>query len=153
MAGVALAKKSGVGNYIVFPDKERPPGFQGAPSVWGHVGVPGPGGPANVLLSAYWQTPAAGPSIAEAKATLMERLKTLNKDPKAQYGELPPIPRKPDSVGLFAIGNNVYEEVYLVKRRNGGFFQFSSSTPLPGRGTAEAVGARYRAAIAAMLPN
>ena len=44
MAGLALAEKAGVGNYIVFPDKDRPPGFQGAPAVWGHVGVPGPGG-------------------------------------------------------------------------------------------------------------
>ena len=52
----------------------------------------------------------------------------------------------------FAIGNNVYEELYLVKRRNGGFFQISTSTPLPGRATAEAVGARYRAAIGALLP-
>jgi hypothetical protein len=152
MAGLALAEKSGVGNYIVFADKARPPGFQGAPSVWGHVGVPGPGGPANVLCSAYWQTPAAGPSIAEAKATLLERLKSLNKDPKAQYGDLPPIPGRPDTAGVYSIGNNVYEELYLVKRRNGGFFQFTSSTPLPARATAEAVGARYRAAIAAMFP-
>lgn len=152
MAGLALAEKSGVGNYIVFPDKERPPGFQGAPSVWGHVGVSGPGGPANVLCSAYWQTPAAGPSIAEAKATLMERLKSLNKDPKAQYGDLPPIPGRPDTVGVYSIGNNVYEELYLVKRRNGGFFQFTTSTPLPGRATAEATGGKYRAAIAAMFP-
>ena len=29
----------------------------GAPAVGEHVGAPGPGGPANVLLSAYWQTP------------------------------------------------------------------------------------------------
>lgn len=152
LAGLALAEKSGVGNYVVFPDKERPPGFQGAPSVWGHVGASGPAGPANVLLSAYWQTPAAGPSIAEAKATLLERVKSLMKDPKPQYGDLPSIPGKPDSVGFFAAGNNVYEEFYLVKRRNGGFFQFSSSTPLPARATAEAVGARYRAAIAAILP-
>lgn len=152
LAGLALAEKSGVGNYIVFPDKERPPGFQNAPSVWGHVGVPGQGGPANVLMSAYWQTPAAGPSIAEAKATLLERLKSLNKDPKAQYGDLPPIPGRPDTAGVYAIGNNVYEELYLVKRRNGGFFQFTSSTPLPGRAAAEATGARYRAAIAAMFP-
>jgi hypothetical protein len=150
--GLALAEKSGVGNYIVFPDKERPPGFQGAPAVWGHVGAPGPGGPANVLLSAYWQTPAAGPSLAEAKATMMERVKSLMKDPKPQYGDLPPIPGKPESTGFFAIGNNVYEELYLVKRRNGGFFQISTSTPLPGRATAEAVGARYRAAIGALLP-
>jgi hypothetical protein len=152
MAGLALAEKAGVGNYIVFPDKERPPGFQGAPAVWGHVGVPGPSGPANVLMSAYWQTPAAGPSITEAKETLLQRVKSLMKDPKPQYGDLPPIPGKPDSVGIFAIGNNVYEELYLVKRRNGGFFQFTSSTPLPGRAAAEAVGARYRAAIAAMFP-
>jgi len=152
VAGLALAEKSGVGSYIVFPDAERPPGFQGAPSVWGHVGVQGPGGPANVLLSAYWQTPAAGPGIAEAKSALMERVKSLMKDPKPQYGDLPPIQGKPESAGFFAIGNNVYEELYLVKRRNGGFFQFSTSTPLPGRATAQAVGARYRAAIAAMLP-
>lgn len=152
LAGLALAEKSGVGNYIVFPDKERPPGFQGAPAVWGHVGAQGPGGPANVLLSAYWQTPAAGPGIAEAKKTLMERVKSAMKDPKPQYGDLPPIPGKPESAGFFAIGNNVYEEFYLVKRRNGGFFQFTTSTPVSGRATAEAVGARYRAAIPAILP-
>ncbi len=151
MAGLALAEKSGVGGYIVFPDRERPPGFQAAPSVWGHVGAQGPGGPANILASAYWQTPAAGATIAEAKATLLQRLRSLNKDPNAQYGDLPAIPGRPDTAGVFSIGNNVYEELYLVKRRNGGYFQFTTSTPLPARATAAAAGARYRAAIAAIF--
>ena len=149
-AGLALAEKAGVGAYMVFPDKERPPGFQGAPVVWGYPGVAGPGGPTNVLSTADWRPASDGDTIQQARAKAVERLRAIAAN--AVIGDLPALPGKPDSAGVSVVVNNTYEEIYLARRKNGGYFQFSTSSPLAGRKTAEAIGEKYRAAIAAIVP-
>jgi hypothetical protein len=150
-AGLAVAEKLGIGQYIVFRDEARPGGqeFKGSPVVWGHAGIPGPGGPANVLGVAFMRLVPPNATTAEAKAAF---LADLNRIGRKQLGDLPAIPGRPDSFGVWASGEAAYEEWYLVRRKSGGYYQFTTTTPLAGRKTAEAVGEKYRGAIAAVLP-
>ena len=150
-AGLALAEKLNLGSYLVFRDEARPGGneFKGTPVVWGHAGVQGPGGPANVLATAFIRMAVPTVSTAEAKAHFIADLQRIG---RKQFGDLPPVPGRPDSFGVWAGGENAYEEWYLVRRKAGGYYQFATMTPNAGRKTAEVVGARYRQAIAAVVP-
>jgi hypothetical protein len=150
LAGLAVAERSGVGDYIVFADDKRPGNMQQAASVAGFVGAAGPGGPVNILTTTYFIGPDKGRNNAEQKASLMQRIRSA--DPKATFGDLPGIPGKPNSFGIFAIGNNVYEEFYMVQRPAGGYHQFTTGTPLPGKATAEAAGVKFRAALSLVMP-
>ncbi len=150
-AGLALAEKLNLGSYIVFRDEARPGGneFKETPVVWGHAGVQGPGGATNVLATAFIRMATPTASTAEAKAHFIADLQRIG---RKQFGDLPPIPGRPDSFGVWAGGENAYEEWYLVRRKSGGYYQFTTMTPNAGRRTAEAVGAHYREAIAAIVP-
>ncbi|MGL4242787.1 MAG: hypothetical protein ACRCTI_16870 [Beijerinckiaceae bacterium] len=150
-AGLAVAEKVGLGSHIVFRDEARPGGneFKSSPVVWGHAGVPGPGGPANILGIAFIRMATPDVATAAAKAHF---LSDLNRIGRKQTGDLPAIPGRPESFGVWAVGEAAYEEWYLVRRKNGGYFQFTTTTPLAGRRTAEAAGEKFRAAIAAVAP-
>jgi hypothetical protein len=150
MAGLAVAERSGVGGYIVFADDKRPGNMQNAAMVAGFVGAAGPGGAANILTTTYFVGADKGRTTAEQKASLMQRIRIS--DPKATFADLPAVPGKPDSFGIFAIGNNVYEEFYMVKRPAGGYYQFTTGTPLPAKATAEAAGVKFRNALSLVLP-
>jgi hypothetical protein len=150
MAGLAVAERSGVGGYIVFADDKRPGNMQNAAMVAGFVGAAGPGGAANILTTTYFVGLDKGRTTAEQKAALQQRIRTS--DPKATFGDLPSIPGKPESFGIVAIGNNVYEEFYMVRRPAGGYYQFSTGTLLPGKATAEAAGVKFRNALGLVLP-
>jgi hypothetical protein len=150
-AGLAVAEKLGIGPYIVFKDEARPGGneFKGSPVVWGHAGVQGPGGPANSLGVAFIRLTPPNATTADAKAAFLADLGRIG---RKQVGELPAIPGRPDSFGFWSTGEAAYEEWYLVRRKSGGYYQFTTTTPLASRKTAEVVGERYRNAIAGVLP-
>jgi hypothetical protein len=150
LAGLAIAERSGIGAYMIFPDDQRPGNFQGAAMVAGYVRAQGPGGPANILTTAYWLGPETGQTIEQARQTQLVRMRQV--DPNALIATLPPIPGLANSVGVSSLGNGVYEEIYLVQKPGGGFFQFTTSTPAPGRMTAEAAGVKFRAAIGQVIP-
>lgn len=150
LIGLAVAERSGIGPYIVFADDKRPGNMQQAALVTGFAGAQGPGGTANILSTAYFIDAGAGLTNEAQKAALMARARSV--DPKGVFGDLPGVPNKPNSVGLSMIGNGVYEEFYLVQKPGVGYFQFTTSTPLAGRATAEAAGAKLRAALALVVP-
>ena len=69
------------------------------------------------------------------------------KDPKPQYGDLLPIPQARIDRLLRHWQQRLREVSYLVKRRNGGFFQISTSDAAAGPVPRPRRSARYRAAI------
>jgi hypothetical protein len=117
--------------------------------VAGYVGAQGPGGPANILLVAYY-TGELGRTPAEAKQAMVARMKSIN--PNTAIGDLPPIPGKPNSFGISGLGGAAYEEFYLIEKPGKGWFQFGTATPAAGRATAEAAGVKVRSAIAVAFP-
>jgi hypothetical protein len=102
-AGLAVAEKMGLGNYIVFRDEARPGGgeFKGSPVVWGHPGVQGPGGPANILGIAFIRMATPDVATAAAKSHFLSDLSRIG---RKQMGDLPPVPGRPDSFGDWAVG-------------------------------------------------
>jgi hypothetical protein len=151
VAGLAVAETLGVGPYIVFRDDARPGGgeFKNSPVVWGHAGVQGPGGPANILGVAFIRMATPDVTTAAAKAHFLGDLGRIG---RKQMGDLPPVPGRPESFGVWSTGEAAYEEWYLVRRKSGGYFQFTTTTPNASRRTSEVFGERLRAAIAAVVP-
>jgi hypothetical protein len=151
VAGLAVAEKLGIGPYIVFRDDARPGGggFKNTPVVWGHPGVPGPGGPANILGVSFIRMATQEVTTAASKAHFLADLARIG---RKQVGDLPQVPGRPESFGVWSLGEAAYEEWYLVRRKSGGYFQFATTTPSPGRRASEAFGEKLRAAIAAIIP-
>ncbi|BBK33057.1 hypothetical protein EDC65_4319 [Stella humosa] len=147
--GIVAAEKAAAGPYVVLADKDRPPAFQNALAVWGHVGVAGPDGAANVLAHAHFYPVIAGQTLDRMAAPRKANMRTACNDASFEAGDLPTVPGK-QAIGMFVSCRGAYEEVYILARRSGGHVEISLSGPPGRRRTVEAVGAKYRAGFAAL---
>lgn len=149
--GLAAAEKVGA-PYIVFADGKRPPGFDRPVTLWGHAGVPGPDGPANIMGMTFWNAPLpndGAPARREARKALIGKACA---DGSLQMADLPGVDGRADSFGIGFTCQNKYEEIYFVPRRNGGWFEIGLNSPPGKKGTLAAFGAKYRAALGGILP-
>lgn len=149
--GLAAAEKVGA-PYIVFADGKRPPGFDRPVTLWGHAGVPGPDGPANIMGMTFWNPPQPNDSAQGRREARKALLRQACADGSLQMADLPGVDGRADSFGIGFSCQNKYEEVYYVPRRNGGWFEIGLNSPPGKRATLAAFGARYRAVLGALLP-
>lgn len=149
--GLAAAEKVGA-PYIVFADGKRPPGFDRPITLWGHAGVPGPDGPANIMGMTFWNPPQPNDSAQGRREARKALLRQACADGSLQMADLPGVDGRADSFGIGFSCQNKYEEVYYVPRRNGGWFEIGLNSPPGKRGTLAAFGAKYRAVLGALLP-
>jgi hypothetical protein len=151
LIGLAAAEKVGA-PYIVFANGKRPPGFDRPITLWGHPGAPGPDGPANIMGMTFWNPPQQNDGAEARREARKALLRQACADGSLQIGDLPGLDGRADSFGIGFICQNKYEEVYYVPRRRGGWYEIGLNSPPGKRKTLEAIGARYRAALGALLP-
>jgi hypothetical protein len=152
--GLAAAGKSGLPLSIVFPDGQRPPnmGLEKAINAWGHAGVPGPGGPANVIGYTHWYPPAGTTTAAQMLQARQTAMRQACRAPNFQTGAIQDAALKPGWAAVFSVCSEAYEEIHLIPRANGGFREVSLMVRLDGRKVGEQAGQRYRAVFGQLLP-
>ncbi|MGE0717442.1 MAG: hypothetical protein AB7P02_18490 [Alphaproteobacteria bacterium] len=147
--GIVAAEKSGVGPYVVLADKDRPQGYGQSLAVWGHLGVAGPDGQASVLGHGNFYPAIPGQTLDKMGAPRKANMRNACNDASFSAVDLPAIPGK-QAIGIGISCRGTYEEIYILARRNGGHIELGLAGPPDRRRTIEAVGAKYRAALAAM---